>query len=79
MNRRTTYLVMILALWTFQMGFGLFIVVDAGFFTVLADWFFDRKTDADIELKLSEVPPLNIGLTRFICGVVMHIYCDNEL
>ena len=62
------------------MGFGLFIVVDAGFFTVLADWFFDRSTsDDDIELKLSEVPPLNIGLTRFICGVVMHIYCDSEL
>ena len=55
-NRRTTYLVMIIALWTFQIGFGSFIVADS-----LKDMIF------------TEVPSLKIGLTRFVCGVVMHI------
>ena len=61
MNRRVTYLVMILALWTFQIGFGLFIVLDS--------W---------AEIQFSKLPSLKIGLTRFICGVVMHIQCDKE-
>ena len=60
-NRRTTYLVMILALWTFQIGFGSFIVADS-----LKD------------MNFTVVPSLKIGLTRFVCGVVMHIQCDKE-
>ena len=60
-NRRTTYLVMILALWTFQIGFGSFIVADS-----LKD------------MDFTKVPSLKIGLTRFVCGVVMHIQCDKE-
>ena len=54
---------MILACWLFQISFGLYIIVDA----LLDDKF-----------KFEEAPELKVGLTRFICGIIMHMQCNEE-
>ena len=56
-------MIMILAVWTFQIAFGFYILFDAF---------------ADDALDFAEAPELKIGLTRFVCGVVMHMSCNNE-
>ena len=55
---------MIMAVWTFQIAFGAYILVDASL---------------NEEFEFKEVPDTKIGLSRFICGVIMHIYCTNEI
>ena len=55
---------MLLAVWTFQIAFGLFILVDA--------------YEAG-DLGFTDLPEIKIGLTRFICGMIMHMQCNDEL
>lgn len=63
-NRRRTYFMMMLAVWIFQISFGMMILVDA------------KKNG---ELDFTEVPDIKIGLTRFICGMIMHMQCNEEI
>ena len=55
---------MLLAVWTFQIAFGYLILADA---------------EKNGELSIDELPEIKIGLTRFICGMIMHIQCNDEL
>lgn len=62
--RRKAYLKMILMVWAFQITFGIFILVDA---------------DNDSLIDFSKIPEIKIGLTRFICGMILHISCNAEI
>ena len=37
----------------------------------------DANSSGDLEV--AEVPDIKVGLTRFICGVTMHIVANNEM
>ena len=55
---------MILMTWAFQVTFGLFILTDA-----------INGNDLDF----SRIITVKIGLTRFICGMLLHISCNAEI
>lgn len=52
---------MIIAVWSFQVAFAVIIILDA------------VKND---EFVFSEPPEIKIGLTRYVCGMIMHIMCN---
>lgn len=58
LSRRRTYIMSILAVWLFQIGFGVIILIDAN----------DNK-----DLDFTEIPDIKIGLARFICGMILHV------
>jgi len=63
-SRRRTYIMSILAVWLFQVGFGTIIIIDAL-----------KNGDLDI----SNVPDIKIAMARFICGMVLHVQCSGEI
>ena len=62
--RKRTYLMMLSVVWAFQVAFSVLIIIDA----------YDNG-----ELSLKELPDIKIGLARFICGMIMHIQCNDEI
>lgn len=54
----------ILAVWLFQIGFASIIIIDA-YDAGGFDW--------------GEVPDIKIAMTRFVCGMVLHVQCSGEI
>lgn len=63
-SRRRTYIMSILAVWLFQIGFASIIIIDA------------LKND---DLNIDSVPDIKIAMARFICGMVLHVQCSGEI
>lgn len=63
-SRRRTYIMSILAVWLFQIGFASIIIIDA--------------VNAG-DLDWAEVPDIKIAMTRFVCGMVLHVQCSGEI
>ena len=57
-----------LAIWTFQIGFTSFILFDS--------W---QSDEPGVTLNLTEIPNTNIGFSRFIAGMIMHITINMEI
>jgi hypothetical protein len=63
-SRRRTYIMSLLAVWLFQIGFASIIIIDA--------------LDAG-DLDWGDVPDIKIAMTRFVCGMVLHVQCSGEI
>jgi len=57
-----------LAIWTFQIGFTLFILIDSY-----------QSDEEGVTLNLTEIPNTNIAFARFIAGMIMHIHINMEI
>ena len=62
--RRRTYMMMLNVVWAFQVAFSVLILLGA----------YDNN-----ELSVDTLPDIKIGLTRFVCGMIMHIQCNDEI